>query len=81
MSDKLLPWHCRAARAAIGWDAGTLAKESGVSRAQISAFENERSRLQRANVEAVLAAFDRAGVYFDENGCVCRRPDAATIQI
>jgi transcriptional regulator with XRE-family HTH domain len=74
MSDNFLAWHCRAARAAIGWDAGTLAKAAGVSRAQISAFENERSKLQRANIEAIVAAFDRAGVYFDEGGCVCRRP-------
>jgi transcriptional regulator with XRE-family HTH domain len=73
MSDKFEPWHCRSARAAIGWDAGTLSSEAGVSRAQISAFENGHSKLQRGNVESIIAAFDRAGVYFDEKGCVCRR--------
>ncbi len=73
MSDNIEPWQCRAARAALGWDAGTLSKEANVSRAQISAFENGHSRLQRANVEAIVAAFDRAGVYLDDSGCVCRR--------
>jgi transcriptional regulator with XRE-family HTH domain len=75
MSDKFEPWHCRSARAAIGWDAGTLSSEAGVSRAQISAFENGHSKLQKGNVESIIAAFERAGVYFDEKGCVCRRAE------
>jgi transcriptional regulator with XRE-family HTH domain len=73
MSDNIEPWQCRSARAAIGWDAGTLSKEAGVSRAQISAFENGHSKLQKGNVESIIAAFERAGVYLDERGCVCRR--------
>jgi transcriptional regulator with XRE-family HTH domain len=73
MSDNFEPWQCRSARAAIGWDAGTLSKEAGVSRAQISAFENGHSKLQKGNVESIVAAFERAGVYLDEKGCVCRR--------
>jgi transcriptional regulator with XRE-family HTH domain len=73
MSDKFEPWHCRSARAAIGWDAGTLSKKAGVSRAQISAFENGHSKLQKANEESIISAFEHAGIYFDEKGCVCRR--------
>jgi hypothetical protein len=73
MSDKLKPWQCRAARGALGWDAGTLSNEAHVSRAQISAFENGHSKLQRANVEAIISALDRAGVCFDERGAVFLR--------
>jgi DNA-binding XRE family transcriptional regulator len=73
MSDNLLfPWQCRAARAAIGWDAGTLSEKSGVSRAQISAFENGRSQLQARNAEAIILAFEAAGVMINAAGCICR---------
>jgi hypothetical protein len=34
--------------------------------------------MQGTNVSAVLSAFERAGVYFDERGCVCRRPDQSS---
>jgi transcriptional regulator with XRE-family HTH domain len=76
MSEKMLfPWQCRAARAAVGWDAGTLSEKSGVSRAQISAFENGRSQLQARNIEAIVLAFEAAGVMINASGCVCRVED------
>jgi len=37
--------------------------------------------MKASNVDAVLADFDRARVYFDESGCVCRRPPWASIPV
>lgn len=73
MSNYLEPWQCRAARASLDWSATRLETESGVSRKTLTDFEGGKRKMQAANVEAVLSAFDRAGVYFDEKGCVCRR--------
>jgi transcriptional regulator with XRE-family HTH domain len=77
LSDKneitLEPWQCRAARAALDWSATLLESESGVSRRALTDFERGNRKLQAANASAVLSAFERAGVYFDEKGCVCRR--------
>jgi len=81
MSNNVDPWQCRAARAALDWSASKLEEESGVSRKTLTEFEGGKRKMQRANVEAILAAFDRAGVYFDESGCVCRRPAPATIPL
>jgi transcriptional regulator with XRE-family HTH domain len=80
MSNTFEAWQCRAARAALDWSATTLEKESGVSRKTLTDFEGGKRKMQSANIEAVLSAFDRAGVYFDEKGCVCRRtgPSIAT---
>ena len=76
MSNFFEPWQCRAARAALDWSASTLEKESGVSRKTLTDFEGGKRKMQAANVQAILAAFDRAGIYFDNSGCVCRRPNA-----
>jgi transcriptional regulator with XRE-family HTH domain len=73
MSNNLEPWQCRAARAALDWSATRLQDESGVSRKTLTDFEGGKRKMQVTNVLAVLSAFERAGVYFDERGCVCRR--------
>ncbi len=73
MSNNIEPWQCRAARAALDWSAARLESESGVSRKTLTDFEGEKRKMQAANVAAILAAFERAGVYFDDRGCVCRR--------
>jgi hypothetical protein len=73
MSNNLEPWQCRAARAALDWPATRLQDESGVSRKTITDFEGGKRKMQVTNLSAVLSAFERAGVYFDERGCVCRR--------
>lgn len=75
MSNIFEAWQCRAARAALGWSAEKLADEAGLSRKTLTDFEGEKRKMQSANIDAVLAAFDRAGVYFDDKGCVCRRND------
>jgi transcriptional regulator with XRE-family HTH domain len=73
MSNNIEPWQCRAARAALDWSATRLQDESGVSRKTLTEFEGGKRKMQVTNVSAVLSAFERAGVYFDERGCVCRR--------
>jgi hypothetical protein len=73
MSNNLEPWQCRAAKAALDWSATRLQDESGVSRKTLTDFEGGKRKMQAANIEAVRAAFERAGVYFDERGCICRR--------
>jgi hypothetical protein len=78
MSNNIEPWQCRAARAALDWSATRLQDESGVSRKTLTDFEGEKRKMQAANVSAVLSAFERAGVYFDERGCVCRRADQSS---
>jgi transcriptional regulator with XRE-family HTH domain len=75
MSNFLEPWQCRAARAALDWSATRLENESGVSRKTLTDFEGGKRKMQAGNIFAVLSAFDRAGVYFDKKGCVCRRAE------
>jgi transcriptional regulator with XRE-family HTH domain len=73
MSNNIEPWQCRAARAALDWSATRLQDESGVSRKTLTEFEGGKRKMQVTNVLAVLSAFERAGAYFDEGGCLCRR--------
>jgi transcriptional regulator with XRE-family HTH domain len=73
MSNIFEPWQCRAARAALSWTAAQLERESSVSRKALADFEGGKRKMQAANVSAVLSTFERAGVFFDEKGCVCRR--------
>lgn len=73
MSNIIEAWQCRAARGALGWSAEKLAEEAGISRKTLTDFEGEKRKMQVANADAVMKAFDRAGVYFDGSGCVCRR--------
>ena len=68
---RLSPRLCRAARALVGYEQKDLAGSSGVSKSTIGAFEikDEGARLARANNEALIEAFERAGIEFiDENG-------------
>jgi transcriptional regulator with XRE-family HTH domain len=78
MSNIFEPWQCRAARAALDWSATRLENESGVSRKTLTDFEGGKRKMQAGNIYAVLSAFERAGVYFDEKGCVCRRAEQSS---
>ena len=81
MSNHFEPWQCRAARGALDWPVSKLEEESGVSAETLIQFEEGKRNMQAAKVAQVLAAFDRAGVYFDGAGCVCRRAAPATIPV
>lgn len=67
------PAQCRAARALVGMTRDELARQSGVSKRAIAAFEAGESRLMRLNHEAVRQTLEPAGVQFTEGDGVRRR--------
>ena len=65
----MTPAQCRAARALLRWTAEALADEARVSPVTVSGFENEKSRPQRATLDAMQRALEAGGVIFiAENG-------------
>jgi transcriptional regulator with XRE-family HTH domain len=58
----------RAARALIGWKQSELAEQSGVSEISIKNIERGATDPRASTLQAVQAAFDRAGVVFLESG-------------
>ena len=69
------PAQCRAARALLGITRDELARQSGVSKRAIAAFEAGESQLMRLNHEAVRQTLERAGVQFTDGEGVKRRRD------
>jgi transcriptional regulator with XRE-family HTH domain len=71
MTVALSPRLCRAARSLLGWQQADLSRESGVSKSTIAAFEQRdgNSRLATMNNQALVRAFESAGLAFiEENG-------------
>jgi transcriptional regulator with XRE-family HTH domain len=71
MTVKLSPRLCRAARSLLGWDQSDLAEQSGVPKSTINAFEQRdgSSRLATMNNQALVRAFESAGLAFiEDNG-------------
>jgi transcriptional regulator with XRE-family HTH domain len=60
----MTPSQSRAARGLIRWNQDDLAREASVSVVTVRNFENEKSSPIRATVDAMRAAFERAGVDF-----------------
>jgi predicted transcriptional regulator len=60
---------CRAARGALAWGTGDLAKAAGVGRTTVVRFE-ARSETTLATIIAIRDAFTREGIIFgiDNNG-------------
>jgi transcriptional regulator with XRE-family HTH domain len=58
----------RAARALIGWKQSELAEQSGVSEISIKNIERGATDPRASTLQALQAAFDRAGVVFLEPG-------------
>lgn len=58
----LTPNQCRAGRGLLDWTQDDLAKQAGISRSTIRGFENGQHALQKASVNAIRAAFERAGL-------------------
>jgi predicted transcriptional regulator len=67
------PAQCRAARALLGMNRDELARQSGVSKRAIAAFEAGESKLMRLNHQAVRQTLERAGVEFTDGDGVRRR--------
>jgi transcriptional regulator with XRE-family HTH domain len=67
--DNMTPAQCRAARALLEINQSELARAAGLGLSTIVDFERGRRHLSREAVEAIRAAFDKAGIDFiDENG-------------
>ena len=65
----MTPQQCRAARALLTMEQGTLAEASGVARNTIIDFEAGKRTPQARTVAALRAALESAGVEFiAENG-------------
>lgn len=69
----------RAARALIGWDAGTLAEQTGLTREAISRIETDLVKPQKQSLLKILRAFTSHGVEFLENSGVRLKPNYVEI--
>lgn len=63
---KLTPATCRAARAMLDWTQGDAARAAGISAATLREFEGDRRAVGAQTVEAIIRAFEGAGVRFIE---------------
>lgn len=65
----MTPSQCRAARALVSMSQDQLATASGIAKATIATFEQEKRQPYAATVAAIRAALESAGVVFlPENG-------------
>lgn len=65
----ITPAQCRAARALLNWRLPDLAEKAGVSVSTVNTFELEQRKPMPANLKAIEAALEAAGVIFiAENG-------------
>ncbi len=62
----LFPAQCRAARALLGWPQHTLASQSKVDQKTITDFERGVTSPHPRTLEALVKAFEEAGVVFQE---------------
>jgi len=61
--------QCRIARAALGWNAQTLATKAGVGHNTVNRFESGAHQPRGVTLEALRGALELAGVEFiAENG-------------
>ena len=56
--------QCRAARQLLNWKASDLADASGVSARAISDFESGQSVFRQDRMQAIVDAFESAGIEF-----------------
>ena len=62
------------ARAALGWTVRDLAREARLGVATVNRFEVGKPAANRTTLEHLRDAFERAGVRFLPDGCVCPPP-------
>lgn len=63
--------QCRAVRAGLEWSRGDLAKAAGLAERTINDFERGARDPHANNKAAIRAAFEREGVTFTQEGCIC----------
>jgi transcriptional regulator with XRE-family HTH domain len=64
----ITPTQSRMARAALGWNAGELARRAGVGTNTVMRFENGRGTPNQATLTVIRLAFETAGVRFLDDG-------------
>ena len=62
------PTQCRAARALLGWNQQDLAQRAKVGTSTVADFEREKRTPVGANIDAITAAFEAAGIRFVGGG-------------
>ena len=60
--------QCRAARALLNWSQSDLAERSGAAQRTIADFERGLTRPYRRTLDAMIAAFEAAGIEFIRGG-------------
>ena len=64
----MTPAQCRAARALLDWSQLDLVERSGVTQKTITDFERGSTRPYRRTLDAIVAAFEAAGIEFINRG-------------
>jgi predicted transcriptional regulator len=64
----ITPEQIRAARSLLGWRQADLAKASGISQVAIKNIERGATDPKASTLDAIQAAFDKAGVVFLDAG-------------
>jgi transcriptional regulator with XRE-family HTH domain len=65
----MTPSQCKAARALLDWTQPQLAESAGLGLSTIVDFERSRREVSAEAIQAMRAAFEKAGVEFlDEDG-------------
>jgi len=76
------PAQSRAARGLLNWSQSDLVEHSGVSKKTIADFERGTTRPYGRTLEAMIAAFEAAGIEFINRGVRMRasakRPQRST---
>ncbi len=62
----MTPKQCRAARAMLNWNVEILAYRSKIADTTIQKFEQGKTNPRRRSIEAIVAAFEKAGIEFVE---------------
>jgi transcriptional regulator with XRE-family HTH domain len=67
--DGVSPAQCRGARGLLNWSQSDLLERSGVGQKTIADFErNATTKPYRRTIEAIVAAFEAAGIEFIRGG-------------
>ena len=64
----MTPAQCRGARALLDWSQTDLLEKSGVAQKTITDFERGLTKLHRRTRDAMIAAFEAAGIEFINRG-------------
>ena len=76
----ITPSQCRMARVGLGWGVRDLARAAQVGVATVNRFETGQVKPTKANLAAIQAALETAGVEFKPDGSVRLREQPAEAQ-